>query len=179
MFSGDDLCKKQVTYSAYEIVNATKPSVDCSDFSIPFLFAVVTSQKLSSFPLQNRAEHLKCLNTWERCSRSLPRGDSWTGTLSMSVSHTASVPRSAPLLLPAQIWQKASSVFDWSPHSFHVVCKVAQALNLTNVLQNLLQEEAWLVLKGTVPPTSLPLSVEVIKDWPRIPSALSLNLQRS
>jgi len=96
VFSGDDLCKKQVTYSAYEIVNATKPSVDCSDFSIPFLFAVVTSQKLSSFPLQNRAEHLKCLNTWERCSRSLPRGDSWTGTLSMSVSHTASVPRSAP-----------------------------------------------------------------------------------
>lgn len=96
VFSSDDLCKKQVSYSAYKIFSATKPSVECSDFSTPFLFAVVTSQKLSSFPLQNLAEHLKCLNTWERCLRSLPCGDSWTGTSSVSVSHTASVPRSAP-----------------------------------------------------------------------------------
>lgn len=79
-----------------KIFNAAKLSVDCGDFSSPFLFAVVTSQKLSSFPLQNLAEHLKPLNTWERCSRSLPCGGSWTGTRSVSVSHTASVPRSAP-----------------------------------------------------------------------------------
>jgi len=52
---------------------------------------------------------------------------------------------------------------------------VLQVLNLANVFQN------WLALKKTTCPlpTPPPVSVVVIKDWLRIPSALSQNSERS
>lgn len=144
----------------------------------PFPLAVLNSPELSSFPLQNLGAHFKCLYRCKRCLKSLPRA--WQlqqHAQRMFVNHTEyHCPVLSPTwaLLPADDLVESKLVFHWAPYSFQFVDKVSQVLNLTNVFQNVPQEKAWLVIKTNCRPhlpTTLPVSVVVIKDWLCLPSA--------